>query len=183
MPNEILTRVGSPNQIVLRDSTDFSPSAANDLRVGTATNVQLDLGAVAAGGGARHSAKFDFGVDRAPLYHAMACLEFTTAPTDAEDWVELYFAGSNSSTAANANPGTFTGSDAAWTTTTGQKNHIQTAGGAPLRAATLQIVDLGVFSPRTRYGSIGFVNWADYAIVTVVDEVHIVLTPVTDEVQ
>src|SRR3972149_3808402 len=77
MANKILLdeQNGTPKQICFRDVTDFGPAAANDLRVGTPTLVQLDMTSV-ADAAYRQSTKVDLGAVRAPAYAVRAALEF-----------------------------------------------------------------------------------------------------------
>src|SRR3989337_1790711 len=77
MANKILLdeQNGTPKQICFRDVTDFGPAAANDLRVGTPTLVQLDVTSV-ADAAYRQSTKVDLGAVRAPAYAVRAALEF-----------------------------------------------------------------------------------------------------------
>ena len=107
LPDSLKLTVGTA--IVLADTT-HSPAAATNL--GTRTD-QINLTSLAALA-ARQSAKFDFTANRAPLYRMMAAIEFATAPA-AGELVDFYLAFSPNATAANANPGGVSGSDAAYT--------------------------------------------------------------------
>src|SRR3972149_529360 len=70
---------GTPKQICFRDVTDFGPAAANDLRVGTPTLVQLDMTSV-ADAAYRQSTKVDLGAVRASAYAVRAAMEFAATP-------------------------------------------------------------------------------------------------------
>ncbi|MHA2380532.1 MAG: hypothetical protein ACXADS_14750, partial [Candidatus Thorarchaeota archaeon] len=117
MANKVLLQEmdDTPAQICFADfAGDYSPtSAADDLRKGTDTEVQLSLAGV-ADSAYRQAAKADLGVHRAPSYAVRAVLEWSVAPT-AGDVVYIYWAASSSATAANGNPGNASGADAAYT--------------------------------------------------------------------
>lgn len=191
MANEYLIKDGT--QLIFSDATDFPNSGlgppttgANSLIIGTPTIVQLDLTGVAASGGARQSDKTgDLGATKAPAYSVMACLEFETAPADAGA-VYFYWAPSPSSTAATGNPGGTTGSDAAFTDTTGNLGELQYIGALSLRNNVINIGYIGTFQPKMRYGNLVVVNQGSTALrstATAMDETHIVMTPIIPELQ
>lgn len=191
MTNEVLIKeVGASNiQIMFRDATDFPNSgsgppttAANDLRIGTPTEVQIDLTSVAASGGARQSAKVDLGADRASAYSFTMCAELAPTPADGGA-LYLFWAPSPSSTAATGNPGGTTGSDAAFTDTAGNLGQLQSIGPLSIRANIINIGYVGTISPKHRYGNLVIVNQSDQAFHTVMDETHIVMTPEVIEIQ
>ena len=114
MANQVLVEVG--NSISFADHAgDFSPAAANNLEQGTPTDCQLSLLSL-SNTAARQSAKVDLGENRARRYSVMAAFEFAATPT-AGEVVELYWAPSPNSTAANGNPGGASGSDSAYSGT------------------------------------------------------------------
>ena len=165
--------------------TDFGAApatAGNSLIIGSPTDVQIDLTGVAASGGARQSAKSgDLGATRDFIIRVDACLEFETAPTDGEN-VDFYWAGSPSSTAATGNGGGVTGSDSAYTDTSGTLAELTYIGSLICRNNVICIGEVGVFVPYHRYGSLVVVNNADQALrstATAMDETHITLTPIT----
>lgn len=188
MANEVLIKYGT--QLLFADhATDFGAApatAGNSLIIGTPTDVQIDLTGLAASGGARHSAKTgDLGATRARSFRVDACLEFEAAPTDA-GIVAFYWAGSPSSTAATGNPGGVTGSDAAYTETTGTLGQLQLIGAMTVRNDVINIGYVGTFIPEHRYGSLVVLNNADAALrstATAMDETHITITPIIDEIQ
>ena len=93
MANKILIAVqdGTPPQISFADhSNDFSPTAANNLEVGTPTDVNMQLASV-ADDAARQSDKADLGAVRAKEYGVRAAIEFAATPT-AGAVVEFYWA-------------------------------------------------------------------------------------------
>jgi len=168
-------------QILLADhATDFGSApatAANSLIIGSPTDYQLDLTSLTASGGARESAKIDFGDPRASMYILGACIEFASAPNDG-DVVDFFLAGSPSATAATGNPANLTGADAAFTDTTGSLAQMQYVGSLTCRNNVLNIsTQLGVFRPSYRYGILVVVNNADQAIAATMDETHITMTP------
>ena len=109
--NDVLLKTGT--QISFADhATDFVGGAAKtSVEQAGATDVQVDLTGLVAGAG-RESAKFDFGATRARNYSIMASLEFATAPVTGEV-VSFYLVPSNDATAANGNPQSIDGVDAA----------------------------------------------------------------------
>lgn len=187
MPNEILLKQGI--QFLFRDVTDFPSSgagppttAANNLIIGTPTQVQIDLTSVAASGGARHSAKLDLTTPWGSWWSLDACMESAVAPTDGGVF-NFYWAQSPSTTAATGNPGGVTGSDAAFTDTVGNLGQLMEIGALTVRNNVINIGHVGILSPPFQYGSLVVVNNTDQATHTVMDETHIVLTEIIDEVQ
>lgn len=174
------------NQLLFADhATDFGASpttAANSLLVGTQTDVQLDLAGVAASGGARESAKTgDLGATRPTLFKVDACVEFETAPTDG-GVIHFYWCGSPSSTAATGNAGGLTGSDAAFTDTTGNLGQLVKIGQLSLRNNVINIGHVGYIVPYHRYGILLVVNQGSTnfrSTATAMDETHIVMTPIS----
>lgn len=188
MANEVLVKVGGTQFLFADHATDFGAApttAANSLLAGTQTDVQLDLTGVAASGGARHSAKMDFGATRARAYELLACIEFESAPADGGQ-VNFYWAPSPSGTAGTGNTGIVTGSDAAFTDTSGNLGELVFIGSLSVVNAVVSIGYVGVLYPTNRYGSLAVVNQASTAMRSssvAMDETHIVLTPIVDEVQ
>lgn len=187
MPNEILLKQGI--QFLFADhAIDFGAAPAtpaNSLIIGTPTDVQLDLTGVAASGGARQSAKANLTTPWARQWLVMACLEFETAPTDGGT-VEFYWAPSPSSTAGTGNPGGTTGSDAAFTDTTGNLGQMDLIGIMTVRNNIINIGKVGVFIPSHQYGNLVVVNQASTALrstATAMDETHITMTELVDEIQ
>lgn len=110
MPTEILTKYGTA--IVWANSGDYSSTIS-----GLVQTHQLDLTSL-ADAAARQGAKADLGATRARKYAVLIAIEFDVAPASGEV-VEVYWAGSPSATAANANPGGTSGADAAYIGTPG----------------------------------------------------------------
>lgn len=184
--NDLELKYTGGNQFMFADhAADFGASpatAANSLLVGSQTDVQLDLTGVAASGGARQSAKSgDLGSARPPLFRVDACVEFETAPTDGGT-VDFYWGGSPSATAGTGNPAGCTGSDAAFTDTSGNLGQLTYIGSLSCRNNVINIGEVGILVPQHRYGILVVVNNADQALrstATAMDETHIVLTPLT----
>ncbi len=181
MPNEVLIKTGT--QLSFADHAgDFSPTAANDLEQGTPTNVQLALASV-ADAAARQSAKVDLGATRAAQFSVVAAIEFAATPT-AGEVVELYWAASPDSTAANGNPGGASGSDAAYSGTAASTlaesvKQLQWVGNFVCTddaTTTIQIAHVGMFSPLERYGSLIVKNESGAAIHSDDVECHMVIT-------
>jgi len=168
---------------------DFSPAAATSLEQGTPTNVQLSLASVAAAA-ARQSAKLDLGSTRAPAFTVMAALEFASGVVAGET-VTLYWAASPDATAANGNPGGVSGSDAAYTGTTGstvaesvrQLLKIGSFIATDDATATVQVAYIGRFAPPTQYGSLVVVNNTTPALHSDDVEMHIVFDSIIPQNQ
>lgn len=186
--NDTLT----PPQIIFRDSTDFSPAAATDLRTDagtpTYTLVQLDMTSV-ANNAARQSAKFDFGENRAEKYGFSATVELAATPT-AGAVIEFYLNPSHNSTAASSNKGGCSGSDAAYTgvdsdiaNSVSQLQfigvHVCTNDPTPVIQSSVP----GVVFPTARYGSLVVVDKSGAAFHSDAVETHFALTPIVSEVQ
>ena len=170
--------------IVLADTTDHSPAAANNL--GTRTD-QIDLTSLAAGA-ARQSAKFDFTASRARQFNLMAAIEWAAAPAAGET-LDFYLAPSPSATAANANPGGVSGSDSAYS---GYSSNLDDSlkqliflGSmvATVQATTtIQIAQIAVFIPPERYATLVVDNnSAADALMSDAVEMSILITPIVDE--
>ena len=172
------------NQILFADhATDFGASpatAANSLLLGSQTDVQLDLTGVAATGGARQSTKTaSLGDPRVSMYRFDACLEFEAAPTDGKS-VAFYWCNSPSATAGTGNAGGLTGSDAAFTDTSGNLSQMTFIGSLAVRNNVINIGYIGRLQPEHEYGILVIVNNTDQALrstATAMDETHITATP------
>ena len=184
---------GTPKQICFADHAgDFSPTAANDLRITTdgtfETDCQLSMASV-ANLAARQSAKVDLGAKWAESYRVRAALEFAATPVAGET-VEFYWAPSQASTAANGNPGSVSGGDLAYS---GYSSNISDAvkqleliGVMVVTAqatGTVQVAEVSIFSPAERYGSLVVKNESDAAIHSDDIECNIVFDPIIRESQ
>ncbi len=186
--NDVLLKTGV--QISFADhATDFIGGAAKtSVEQAGATDVQIDLTSLSAGAG-RESVKFDFGATRARNYSIMASLEFATAPVTGEV-VNFYLAPSNDATAANGNPQSINGADAAAPSGHSTLKELTDAciwiGRFVCSAdatTTVQTSWCGSFRPPTRYGILIVVNDTSDAIMTDAVECNIVFDPNVDEIQ
>lgn len=187
MANDVLLTVGT--QIIFADhATDFVGGAAKTSLEVAGTDVQLDLTDLANTAG-RESAKVDLGATRAAEYSVMASFEFAATPVT-DEHVELRWAPSPISTAANGNPMSIDGVDAAAPSGIGTL--------AELRKATqyigefvvtndatpaVQTAWIGSFSPKERFGILLVINESDAAFHSDAVESHIVFNPVKDQIQ
>jgi hypothetical protein len=179
MANEILSKNGT--QIVWADTTDFGDSPV-------ARTVQIDLTSLAAAA-ARQGVKVDLGATRAARYDVTLRFEFDVAPTSG-NIVSVWWAPSESGTAATANPGGVSGADAAYTGTAGDSladsiKQLQYIGAliATSDAATVVNQQTWTFFPQCRYGSPVIWNETDQAAEGDAVEMSLIFTPVIDEVQ
>jgi len=188
MANDILTTVGT--QICFADHAgDFSPAAKTSLEQGTPTEVQLSLAGVVDGAG-RESAKVDLGAARAARYSVQAAFEFAATPTSG-DIVELHWAPSPDSAAANGNPMQIDGVDADAPSGIGTLAELVKACNCFIGAfnctddatANVQVAHVGVFSPPERYGILIVKNESGAAFHSDDVECHIVFNPIIDQVQ
>jgi len=187
MANEVLLKVGT--QISFADHAgDFSPAAGTSLEQGTPTDVQISLASVADTAG-RHSAKVDLGATRARAYSVMASFEFAATPTSGAV-VELYWAPSPDSTAANGNPLSITGADAAAPSGLGTLAelvaaclHIGNFVTTDDATTSVQTAYVSTFSPPERYGCLIVKNESGAAFHSDDVECHVVFNPIVDEVQ
>ena len=191
MANKVLVTVqdGTPPQLCFADhATDFSPTAANSLEVGTPTDVQLDLTGV-TNTSWRQSAKADLGANRASRYRVRAALEFATAPT-AGNLVHMYWSPSGSAMAANANSGGASGSDAAYAgyssnaaASARQLTYIGALVCTAQATTTVQVAEVGEFEPSEQYGSLAVDNESGVTMMSDAVEMHVVFDPIIDEIQ
>ena len=191
MANKILLdeQNGTPKQICFRDVTDFGPAAANDLRVGTPTLVQLDMTSV-ADAAYRQSTKVDLGAVRAPAYAVRAALEFA-AGVVAGEIMDFWWAPSGSATAGTANAGGVSGADGAYTgyssnaaASVRQLEHIGVGVVTAQATTTVQIIEvIGRLYPSERYGSLVILNDSGAAMHSAMAETHIVFDPIFEQVQ
>lgn len=184
---------GTPAQITFADATDFfggSPTAANDLRHGSAADVEcnIDLTGLANAAG-RQSNKVDLGAIRAPAYGVRAAFEIAATPT-AGAVISLYWAPSASGTAGTGNPGAVVGADGAYagyssnlTASLKQLDFIGNFICTAQASTTVQIGEAGVLVPKERYGTLIVVNNSGAALHSDAAEINIVFDPVYLEAQ
>ena len=177
--------------IVLADTTDHGPAANNIL--GTRTD-QIDCTDLAAGA-ARQGAKVDFTANWDVEYVLRSAVEWEVTPEIAAgEQVIFYMAWSNSGTAATANPGGVSGSDAAYTGYSGgtlaasldslHRIGVHVMANVITTDATQINMRCGVFTPRARYGTlVVFNNAASAAFHSDMVETSFVLSPLVHQVQ
>lgn len=184
---------GTPKQIVFADHAgDFSPTAANDLRITTDGSQELDVQLSLVGVAnteARQSAKFDFGAHWAPAYRVRAAFEMAATPT-AGLAIELFLAGSHHATAAIGNPANLTGSDADYVGYSANlADSVKQLGLPRLFICTVQITTVvqvaicGIFFPKNRYGILVVKDESGAAFHSDDVECHVVLDPILPEFQ
>ena len=195
MANKILLTEmdGTPKQIVFADhANDFSPTAANDLRLSTSGNredVEMQLASVADTAG-RQSDKADLGTDRAMTYQVTAAIEFASSGLTAGEVVEFYWAPSFSSTAATANPGGVSGSNSAYAgyssnliDSVKQLDFIGYMSVTGQATTTVQIASIGILAPAERYGTLVVKNESGASLHSDDVEMHVVFDPIVNEIQ
>ncbi len=193
MANKVLIQEmdSTPDQITFADfGADFNPTAANDLRHAAAvdTEVQMALASV-ADGAAWESAKADLGENRATECHVRAAFEMAATPVEG-DVVELYWAPSQHSTPANGNPGGASGASGAYAgyaanlaASVKQLIFIGPFVCTANLTATVQVAEVGTFSPPERYGSLIVKNESGAAFHSDDVECHVVFDPIIPEIQ
>lgn len=193
MANKILNTPmdGTPKQIAFANfAGDFGPTAANDMRVGTPTEVELVLLDLADGAAAQ-SAKFDLGAKFAAQYDLFACIEMQVAAATDGGTIEHYISASPASAAGTANLGGASGSAAAYS---GYSSDLATAVKQPIEVGNMVMTDdaidsvqigfCGSYFPSQRYGSLIVKNECGQTICDTDDqEAHYVLVPVIPEIQ
>ena len=193
MPNKILIQAmdDTPPQISFANfAGDFNPTAGNDLREGTDTEVELVLLNLADAAAAQ-SAQADLTENFAERYACFVAIEMQVAAATAGEVVEFYWNASASSTAATGNLGAASGSAAAYS---GYSSDLTDAVKQLLFIGnmimtddvvdSLQIGYVGDLYPPTRFGSLIVKNESGQTICDTDDiEAHIVLNPVISEVQ
>lgn len=165
---------------------DCAGDYAGDL--GTCTD-QITLVSLGAGA-ARQSDKIDFGVNRAQLWAMYTAIEFDVAPNSGTV-VEHYIGFSPSATAATANPGGVSGSDAAYTGTAGDsltdsKAQLTFMGSLITTsdaATVVQFKSLNIFKTPTRFGSLVIVNRSGQALEGDDIEMAILIIPLETQIQ
>lgn len=178
------------DSFLFADVTDFPnagagppETAANDLRVGTGTKVQIDLTLLAAAAG-RQSAKLALPAAWAEKFVLGACIEHEAAP-DAGGTVEFWWAASPNSTAGTGNPTGVSGADDAYTVA--YKTQLIFIGSLTVIAATInRDPAVGVLWPPHRYGSLIVINSTSSKFLetaTAMDNTHIVLASVIPDLQ
>lgn len=188
MANNVLHVVGT--QLVFADHAgDFVGGAAKTSLEVAGTDVQIALTGLVKSGTGRESAKFDFGATRASRYSLGASLEFAGAPVVGE-LVNFYLAPSPISTAANGNPQSIDGVDAAAPSGHSTLQELIDASMWIGRficsadaTATVQTAWCGSFVPPERYGILIVVNNTAQDFHSDDVEIHVVMNPIITQVQ
>ena len=178
----------TPKQIVFRDSTDFSPTAANDLRKGSPTLVQFD-GTSLANAAYWQSTKFDFGAVRADEYQARLAVEIAATPT-AGNTIDIWLAPSSSATAGTGNAGGVSGADGTYAgysaNAAAAVKQLIFLGSFVVTAqatTTIQVLEGPRFSPPERYGSLVLLNGSGAALFTDMAEFNLTFDPIIPQIQ
>ncbi len=176
--------------LLFADATDFpnagagpSETAANDIRVGTGTKVQIDLTLLAAAAG-RQSDKVSLAAAWPMDWILGACIEHEAAPT-AGGIVEFWWAASPNSTAATGNPTGVTGADGAYTVAN-KPQLIFIGAMTVINAVINKEPAVGKLWMPHRYGSLIVINSTSSKFLetaTAMDNTHIVLAPVIPDLQ
>ena len=179
MSNQVLMLNGTP--IVWADTTDFGGSPI-------ARTNQIDLTGVATAE-AREGDKVDLGATRAARYSVTLRVEMDAAPTSGLV-VDMYFGQSPSGTAATANPGGLTGSDADYTGTAGDSvgdsiKQCTWVGSLPCTFDADTVIQQAtwVFMPSERYVIPVVYNLSGQAMEGDAVEMSIIMMPLIDEIQ
>ncbi len=180
MPTEILVKPGT--QIVWANAGDFGNSPVADTH-------QLDLTSLASTA-ARMGVKADLGATRAAQYAATIRVELNVAPASPGAGYSVWWAPSVSGTAATANPGGVTGSDAAYTGTAGDSladsiQQLTLIGTCPPTSDADGVIQQAtfIFSPEDRYGSPVVYTERNPAFEGDAIEMSLIFTPIVDEIQ
>ncbi len=180
MANEILLKGDTP--IVWANSGDYAGDG------GSRTH-QIDLTSIASTE-ARMGAKADLGATRAAMYAWTLRVELDVAPASPGAGYSLWWAPSPSGTAATANPGGVTGSDADYTGTAGDSladsiQQLTLIGTCPPTSDADGVIQQAtfMFAPETRYGSPVVYNESNQAFEGDGVEMSITATPIVDEIQ
>ena len=170
------------NQIAVGDfATDLtltSPTAAGRLFRGVApAEFQMIFEGVLASGGARQSAKIDFGASRGLQYLMRTTLEFAATTSMANNAVDFFIAWSSSATPASGNLANTTGSDASYTDETGLLAQATRIGSLTTDDNTvIQSGEVGIFVPKLQFGNLIMVNnTAQNIAASPGDECHVVM--------
>lgn len=142
-----------------------------------------------ANGSARQSVKLDLGSTRAQIYAVKADFEIAATPT-AGNTIDLYWAPSTSSTAGTDNPGSISGTDAAYS---GYSSNLAASlkqlvfiGSFVCTAqatSTVQKAFVAMFVPPARYGSLVVYNQSGAALHSSNTNINITFMPMEDVIE
>ena len=177
-------------QVRFFNTAAFSPAdPGTDYTAGTPTDVALSLSAVANTAG-RQSAKADLGANRAEKYSCEIAVDFTLETPTAGGTVDVYWAPSTVSTAANGNVAGNSGADAAapdgalGTITLDEfvQQCIKIGSLVVHDGAVVQNGHVGILYPPTRYGQIVVYNNSGDAFEADNVEMAVWLTPISGDI-
>jgi hypothetical protein len=186
---------GTPKQIVFANHAgDFSPTAANDLRITTDGSKETDSELVLLdllNGAAAQSTKVDLGANRADSYAVRACIEMQVAVADAGSAIEFYWSSSQSATAGTGNEGACTGTAGAYSgyssdlaDSVKQLAFLGSMAMTDDAVDSIQVALVGQLNAVNRYGCLVVKNETGETICDTDDiEVHIVFDPIVMEAQ
>lgn len=188
--NKILREYGT--QLIFADhATDFvypatDPLAANDISIGTPTEVQMNMSVIANAAywqSAKTGSLADTGTAFPISLEFGACFEHTATPAAGTN-MKLWWNSSPNSTAANGNSGGCSGSDATYTAA--GTDQLIFIGTMPLRNTTTNIMPLiGTIQVPYLYGSLVVQNNSGVAMVADADadNIYVVATPIITHIQ
>ena len=183
MATEILIKNNTP--VVWSNSGDYSPAAG----VVYTRTAAIDLTSL-ADTSSRGGSKVDLGSSRACSYRVRFCPELDVAPASGAT-VYVYFAFSNHATDGTDNPAAVSGTDAAYTGTTGDTiadsvkqlvgpfTYVCTSDLAPISLP----MDIGILYPTQRYVSCVVWNEAGQALEGDAVEMYLAAIPIVTESQ
>lgn len=158
-----------PDTIKLAAGTEITVSTSGDFAI-TLTSL--------ANGSARQSKKIDLTAAWAQDFNVFFESSVAATAVDGVE-LELYWAGSTSGTDATDNPGSATGSDAAFATPGDYKHQLEYIGSLVLMSAASTGVQRQALKlyPTTQYGSLVVVNLSGQALGSTAGDHKITLTP------
>ncbi len=186
--NAVKEKTGA--QFVFADhATDFVGGASGtSLEQAGSTDVQLDTTSV-GDGAARESTQADLTANRAAEYTLDGAVEIAATPTTGER-IDCYWNGSPDATAGDGNMGYTVGVDGAYAggvaTLAEGLAQLQFIGSFIASAdatGTVQVSEIGTFSPKHRYGSLVVVDETGAAFHSDAVETHFSLTEVLPDIQ
>lgn len=182
--NKVLQVQGT--QILFADHVgDFgaAPTTTDNSKIlGSPTDVEMDPVSLAAAAGWQSAKTGDLGAAWSLEYYVEACIEFVSAPT-AGGTVDFYWSSSPVTTAGQGNDGGATGLNATYAEGAGQEDQLTFIGSLPLVNNVINIGGVGLFSPKHRFGQMIIINNGSTAFHSVMDELHITMTPIDPDIQ
>lgn len=169
------------NEILVKTGTSITWKASGG-------NYAITLASI-ADDAARQGAKGDLGATRAARWAVRVSINMDVAPTAGET-IEFWWSSSTSAVAGTDNTGAASGTDAAYTGSTGgsvdetkyQLQHIGDLVLTPDDDGVVQVAEF-TFYPLQRYGMPVLVNKGGQALEGDDDSHQIVLVPIVDEIQ